>query len=124
MDFAEVISLNWTPADHNVLKYFRETAASYLEPGNGISLALYYQDDKPVAVIELFPSDKGTLGIYGLATLASYRGKGIGSAMMDFALNRVKADQYKVAVLQASEDGINIYEQYGFRTVTDYFEYA
>jgi GNAT superfamily N-acetyltransferase len=123
-DFAEVIALNWTPPDENVRKYFELTAGHYLDPSNKIELAIYYLEGKPVSVIEMFSSDQQTLGLYSLATLADYRGKGIGSALMKFALNKAKTGGYKNVILQASEDGISIYTKYGFQTKTHYYEFA
>jgi GNAT superfamily N-acetyltransferase len=123
-DFAEVVALNWTPPDQNVRKYFAMTTDSYLDPANGISLAIYYHERKPVSVIEIFPSNEETIGFYSLATLLQYRGKGIGSTLMRFALNKAKEDGYKFAILQASEDGIGIYEKYGFRVMTQYYEFG
>jgi len=123
-DFADVVAANWTPPDENVRKYFEMTADHYLNPANRVLLAVYYHEDRPVSVIELFGSGEKDVGFYGLATLAAFRGKGIGSALMKFALNRAKEDGYQYAILQASEDGIRIYEKYGFRTKTQYFEFA
>lgn len=39
------------------------------------------------------------------------------------ALNYAKQAGYKTAILQASEDGFRIYQKFGFRAVTTYYEY-
>lgn len=122
-DYAKVIAENWTPADINVLRYYELTALKYLEDDK-ITLLAYYQDQKPVSTVELFASDEETIGLYGFATLEAYRGQGIGSTLMTFALNRAKAMGYKTAILQASEDGLGIYRRYGFKEITTYYEYA
>ncbi len=62
--------------------------------------------------------------IYGLATLPNYRGRGVGSALFSFALNQAKELEYKKVVLQASEEGIGIYQKMGFRVVTRFYEFA
>jgi ribosomal protein S18 acetylase RimI-like enzyme len=72
----------------------------------------------------MFPADNETIGIYGLATLKTARGKGIGSALMSYSLQRARELGYKQAVLQASADGIRIYERLGFETVTRFFEFS
>ncbi len=123
-DFAEVVACNWSPPDENIRKYFTMTTAAYADAANEVSLAIYYQDGMPVSVIEIFPSDEETVGFYALATLSNYRGRGIGSTLMNFALKMSKENGFQTAVLQASEDGIGIYRRYGFRVVTEYYEFA
>jgi len=123
-DYAQVIAANWSPPDLHVLDYYRQTAAHYLNPDHGVVLAVFHHNETPIATIELFPSDAETIGLYGLATLADQRGKGIGSAMLTYALNLAQSLGYKNAVLQASQDGIELYKKMGFQTFTQYFEYA
>jgi ribosomal protein S18 acetylase RimI-like enzyme len=123
-DFAEVIACNWTPPDENIRKYFTHTVDNYLDKSNEIFLAIYYHENKPVSVIEMFSSAKDTAGLYSLATLSSFRGQGLGSSLMTFALNELKTRGYKNVILQASEDGIRIYEKLGFRTLTKYYEFS
>lgn len=124
MQYAEVIARNWNPADENVIRYYETTAARYLDPDAGIELFLYLHDGVPVAGVEMFPSNDEVAGLYGLATLEAYRGKGIGSALMTHVLNVASASGYKRIILQASEDGIGIYKKLGFRELTNYFEYS
>ena len=123
-DFAEVIAYNWTPPDENIRKYFTLTVDKYLDKSNEIFLAIYYHENRPVSVIEMFSSGKDTAGLYSLATLSSFRGQGLGSSLITFALNELKTRGYKNVILQASEDGIRIYEKLGFRTLTKYYEFS
>ena len=123
-DYAHVIAANWTPLDKNVMAYFKLAETSLLDKHNNILLAAFYQDDKPVSVLEIFPTDGQTAGLYGLATLADYRGKGIGSALLTFALNKVKTLGFRHIALQASEDGLGIYKRLGFKIYTTYHEFA
>ncbi|UII29715.1 GNAT family N-acetyltransferase [Fulvivirga ulvae] len=124
MQYAEVIARNWNPADENVIRYYEKTAALYLDQHLGIELFLYLHGGIPVAGMEMFPSNDEVAGLYGLATLEAYRGKGIGFALMTHALITAKASGYKRMILQASEDGIGIYKKLGFRELTNYFEYS
>lgn len=123
-DYAKVIAENWTPMDENVLRYFEITSENYLKKNNQILLLIYYHNDQPVATVEMSPTDHITVGLYGVATLAAFRGRGIGSSMMTFALNKAKQLGYSKVILQASEDGIGIYKRLGFMEQTSYFEYA
>ncbi|MNH43816.1 hypothetical protein D3C79_1058100 [compost metagenome] len=45
-----------------------------------------------------------------------FRGKGYGSEMFQFLLSQT-IDKQKPVVLQASEDGENIYKRFGFKEV-------
>lgn len=123
-DFAEVIACNWTPPDEHVRTYYRRTAGLYLEQQTEIRLAVYYEARQPGGVVELFSSGPATAGIYGLATLADFRGRGIGNALMSYALTLAKKLGYQQCILQASADGIGIYRKLGFEVATVYYEYV
>jgi ribosomal protein S18 acetylase RimI-like enzyme len=123
-DYAQVVSRNWNPPDGNVSRFYEKAAPAFLDNDNGVKLLLYYHENRPVATLELFPTDNSVTGIYGFATLEAFRGRGIGSALFTFALNQAKAAGYEKIILQASEDGLGIYKKYGFKSVTTYYEYA
>lgn len=122
-DFARVIAANWVPPDRNVIEYYDRVAEMILSNTDNLFI-VGYLDNEAVSVLEMFPSDERTVGLYGLATIERFRGRGIGSAMMTYALNNAKERGYSQAILQASEDGIGIYTRYGFEVVTHYYEYA
>jgi len=124
MDFAEVISRNWDPPDKNVISYFKMTSEYYLDKSNQISLAIYYYEGKAVSAMEIFRSDSETVGFYSLATLTDFRSRGIGLALMTFALNKVKREGYKNGVLQATDDGLRLYQKLGFEVITKYHEFT
>lgn len=46
-------------------------------------------------------------------TKENFQGKGLGSEMFQFLLNQTN-DKEKPVVLQASDDGKNIYKRFGF----------
>ncbi len=123
-EFANVIAKNWSPPDQNVIRYYNQTSWHYLDKKNSIQLFIYYYQDQPVSVVEMFPTDEETVGLYGFATLEAFRGMGIGSALMTFALNKAKELNFQKVILQASEDGIGIYRKMGFEEITTYFEFA
>lgn len=123
-DYARVVSSHWNPPDQNVVHFYEQTMPVYLDPQTAIQLFVYYHEGKPVSSLELFPTDHSICGIYGFATLDSFRGLGIGSALFTFALNEAKTAGYQQLILQATDDGLGIYKKYGFKTITIYYEYA
>lgn len=122
--YAQVIADNWNPSDMNVVQYYKRTAAHYLDMGNQIKLLIYLDQGQPVSTLEVFSTDQTTVGLYGFATLEEYRGKGIGTTLMTYALNKAREEEVRRVVLQASEDGLNIYKRLGFEQLTTYYEYA
>lgn len=63
----------------------------------------------------LLTSDE-SYGIYDVMTKEAYRGNGYGSEMFEYLLTQT-TDKQKPVVLQASDDGKNIYKRYGFKAV-------
>jgi len=123
-EFARSIAANWSPPDQNVLRYYEQVAPVILNPEHGVQLLIYREKGHVVSCLEMFPSDADTVGFYSLATLEAHRGKGIASAMLLYALNLAKQSGYQQVILQASADGLRIYEKVGFRQVENYYEYV
>jgi ribosomal protein S18 acetylase RimI-like enzyme len=82
-----------------------------------------YVEDVPVATAVLMTTGS-TAGIYGVATIPSYRRRGIGTAMTWRAVAEGIARGCRMASLQASDDGQPVYERMGFRIVTAFEIYA
>jgi len=61
----------------------------------------------------------GAIGVFGVATLPEYRGRGIGTAITAFAIDDV-GDEAGLAWLQSTEVGRPLYERMGFRPVSDW----
>lgn len=123
IDFAKVLAGHWSPPHQAIITYYARTSQTYVEHSSQILMAVYYEDSQPVSVIEMFSSDNETVGLYCLATLKEYRRRGIANALMSFCLNEAKSKGYKYAILQATDEGLNIYKQLGFETKTTYYEY-
>lgn len=123
-EFATSIAANWSPPDQNVLRYYEQVATVILNPEHGVQLLIYREEGQVLSCLEMFPSDADTIGFYSLATLEAHRGKGIASAMLLYALNLAKQSGYQQVILQASEDGLRIYEKLGFQQMENYYEYA
>lgn len=69
---------------------------------------------RPVATNMLF-TGAGVASVYGVATVPSARGQGLGGAITLAPLLEARAAGYRYAVLFASEMGIHTYERIGFR---------
>jgi ribosomal protein S18 acetylase RimI-like enzyme len=69
---------------------------------------------KPVATNIVF-TGAGVAGVYGIGTIPSARGQGIGGAITLQPLLATRARGYHHAVLFSSEIGIHAYERIGFR---------
>ena len=68
---------------------------------------------------------RGTVGYNGVAR--NHQGSGIGSAMLDFVLSRIRAEGMEHAVVLVADNQQHIpalrnYEKHGFRRLTGYHE--
>ena len=75
-------------------------------------LALW--QNTPVAISALY-LDAGVAGIYFVATLPEARGKGFATQVVQTALEDAQKLGYRVAILQASAMGKNVYQRIGFQ---------
>jgi predicted GNAT family acetyltransferase len=64
-------------------------------------------------------TQRGAVGVFGVATLPAYRRRGIGTAITAFAIDDVR-DGADLAWLQSTEMGRALYERMGFRFVSDW----
>lgn len=69
---------------------------------------------KPVGTSQLFLSE-GVAGIYNVTCIPEARGQGIGSAVTLAPLLEAREMGYRIAVLQASKRGYNVYRRLGFQ---------
>ncbi len=58
-----------------------------------------------------------TVGMYDIATIPEVRGKGIGTALIQYLLHDAKENNGEYCVLQASPEGKGIYERAGFQSI-------
>lgn len=91
-------------------RYFNKF--SQIKLGSEVQMFIGCIDEMAVTTGLLLES-KDSYGIYDVMTKETFRGKGNGSEMFQFLLNQTK-DKQKPVVLQASEDGGNIYKRFGF----------
>jgi GNAT superfamily N-acetyltransferase len=79
-------------------------------------------DRQPVGTALAIRSGE-TCGVYNVATLASARRRGVGTAATWGALAAGRRWQCRRAVLQSTEMGQSVYEAIGFRTIVRYLEF-
>jgi ribosomal protein S18 acetylase RimI-like enzyme len=121
-DFADVSAANWTPPDGEVLRFYDRTADAALSPDCPLRLYVGYLDGAPVATAECTIAET-TAGLYGVATRSAYRSRGIGSAMTVWPLIEARREDATLAILQASAEGLRIYERLGFESFGHITEY-
>jgi GNAT superfamily N-acetyltransferase len=75
-------------------------------------------DGRPVAQA-VTNTQRGAVGVFGVATLPEYRRRGIGTAITAFAIDDVRAEA-DLAWLQSTEMGQPIYERMSFRSAAEW----
>lgn len=78
---------------------------------------------KPCAISTLLCAPKAA-GIYHVATLPAYRGRGLGRALTLTAMQAGREQRYTTALLFATSDGYPLYKKLGFETVVTANLYA
>jgi ribosomal protein S18 acetylase RimI-like enzyme len=119
---ARLSAANWTPPDPQVLEYYQRTARLMLDPAAPQWFYLGWLDGDPVATAEATVHD-GTVGLFSIATLPPFRGRGIASAMTWQPLHDARTAGCDLAVLQAAPDGVGLYRRLGFTAFGDITEY-
>lgn len=99
-----------TPEKDALEKYFNKFSDENL--GSEIQMFIGHVGEVTVST-GLFIDSKESYGIYDVMTKETFRSKGYGSEMFQYLLTQTK-DKQKPVVLQASEDGKNIYKRFGF----------
>jgi ribosomal protein S18 acetylase RimI-like enzyme len=120
--FAALSAANWDPPDRDVLHFYETAGPVLLGAACPMWLYLGYLGDRPVATAELTEGG-GVAGLYNISTLAAYRRRGIGSAMVLQPLLDAREAGYRTAVLQASPQGAAVYARIGFVATGQFREY-
>lgn len=89
----------------------------------GVVLYVGRLDGTPAATSCLVPTPE-VAGIYWVATLEDFRGRGLGEALTWAAVRGGLEQGLPVASLQASAMGAPVYERMGFVTTLDYLKYG
>lgn len=102
----------------NVRAFYRKISALPLQEHSPMKLYIGLYREQPVSTGTLMFTDD-SVGIYDIATLAEFRGRGFGSAMFRFLIGEARKGKPRLCVLQASPDGIGIYKRAGFEPVCE-----
>ncbi|WP_342536227.1 GNAT family N-acetyltransferase [Sporosarcina sp. FSL K6-3508] len=99
-----------TPEQDALESYFNKFSQVKLGPDVQMFIGCI---DEIAVTTGLLIKGKDSYGIYDVMTKETIRGKGYGSEMFQFLLSQTK-DKQKPVILQASDDGKNIYKRFGF----------
>ncbi len=91
---------------------------------SGLEIWLGYVDQRPVCSAAVIDA-AGGIGIYSVATMPLWRGKGYAEAVMRHAIADMRGrGAGGPLLLQSSPAGLDLYRRLGFRKVTRYFVFA
>lgn len=113
--FARIIASLFDPPDVAVETFYSQVRLDDISGGAPMRLYLGFAGDVPVATSVSYRGG-GVVGVYSVATLPGWRGRGFGTAMTVAPLLDARQQGVQVAVLQASGDGLRIYQRIGFRS--------
>ncbi|MHA2231526.1 MAG: GNAT family N-acetyltransferase [Candidatus Hodarchaeales archaeon] len=94
----------------NLFKFLSPYLVNYLASLN----------EKPVAIASVL-YHSGIAGIFNVATIPDYRGKGIGTAVTLAPLMTAKKKGYEIAWLESSEMAEKLYKRIGFQECCRFF---
>ena len=89
---------------------------------DGIKMFIARHEKKAVATSMMFTRD-GVAGLYFIATLEEYRGKGLGTSVTAAAMNAAKKEGCNAAILHATRLGEKIYTKLGFIPYRKFYIY-
>jgi ribosomal protein S18 acetylase RimI-like enzyme len=121
-EFAGILAANWAPPDPDVEAFYRQAVPLLLQPEAPLWLYVGFVAGEAVAAAEVCVGG-GVAGLYNVATLATQRGKGYGTAITRRALRDARDAGREIAVLQAAPDGVGIYRRLGFTAFGEVREY-
>jgi GNAT superfamily N-acetyltransferase len=81
-----------------------------------------FEDDIMLGCCMLVEEEPGTVRLRQMAVLNDLQGKGIGSALMQFAENLARDRGYKILTMHARKNAIGFYEKMGYRTKGEEFQ--
>jgi ribosomal protein S18 acetylase RimI-like enzyme len=102
---------------HVPLLWFEEVFDERMNERKEFVPWLAFSDGEPVATAATVVA-AGAVGVYNVGTLPDHRGRGIGEAIVRFALDRAREQTgiYKT-VLQSTSYGYDLYRKMGYKTV-------
>lgn len=81
-----------------------------------------YEDDQMLGCCMLVEEEPKTVRLRQMAVLNPLQGKGVGSALMQFAENLARDRGYKKITMHARKNAAGFYEKMGYKKIGDEFE--
>jgi GNAT superfamily N-acetyltransferase len=121
-DWVIPIAISFSMSDSSAMRYLEIFESLHETQPECFLHFVAKSEGKVVAAATLFLEGE-VAGLYNGATLASYRNRGILTALGATMLNEAKARGFKKATLQASPMSINLCHKAGFEEVVPYEVY-
>ncbi|MEX0447702.1 GNAT family N-acetyltransferase [Xenorhabdus sp. SGI246] len=117
-DFGQVLSAIFEPGNfveaENIRAIYQIAGEHSTRLDEHLIQLVGYLGEVPVSTATLYLKDD-VAGIFDIATPNAFRRRGFGSEMFHRALQIAQQKKAKICVLQASPDGLNIYQNSGFK---------
>lgn len=122
-DLSRILADSWEPPDPAVAPFYQAAAPLIHSPQSPLRCFVAYLEGEPAGVSGLYLEGR-VGGIYSVATRRAFRGCGIGSRMTYTAADEARRAGAELAVLQASDEGVHLYERLGLRGCCAFEEYT
>jgi pimeloyl-ACP methyl ester carboxylesterase/GNAT superfamily N-acetyltransferase len=121
-DFGSIIiAIGGHPSCYD--RIFRQIPVSLLQEGTALEMHVAYFDTQPI-VTGVLVLGGNLAGIYYVATVPNQRNKGYGTAMMEYLLALSLQKGYNCSGLEASHEGLPLYQRLAFKEICVFEEYA
>jgi ribosomal protein S18 acetylase RimI-like enzyme len=121
-DWVKIIAYTHNLGYEVIGKFIKAELEVGISPESDFLRYVGYLHGEPICTsAALFSS--GVAGLYYIATLKEHRCKGFGRAVTIAPLLEAKKREYKIAVLQSTKSGLNLYKRIGFREKCLFFQY-
>ena len=121
--FASVLAANWNPPDESAISFYQRGHTTLGQENCSMHLFVGYLNDQPVAISEVFLT-ADIAGLYSVATLKKFRGRGFASLLSWTAANEARRAGASVMSLQASDEAVRLYTRLGFTGYCRFNEYV
>ena len=117
-DFSEILSSIFGNSKESfyVKEYYKLITQNDLYKNSSIKYYIGYYNGNAVSTGCLYFTEE-SIGIYDISTSLHFRKQGFGTAMFNYLLSKIKNDKREYCILQASEDGVKMYKNFGFKEV-------
>jgi ribosomal protein S18 acetylase RimI-like enzyme len=108
---------------HVPISWFSEVFDQSVTAGRNFVCWVGYRDGEPIATAATVACN-GAAGVYNVATIPNHRERGYGEAITRYAIDAaMREHKVERAILQATSQGLSLYQRMGFETVTRFLVY-